>query len=52
MVFVGTHVPAQSLLDYLEADRPLAEFWIPSVTSSQATSVLEQAKDLLYSQCA
>ena len=25
-VFVGTRVPVQSLLDYLEADRSLAEF--------------------------
>ena len=49
MVFVGTRVPVQSLLDYLEAGRPLAEFLddFPSVTRNQAIAVLEQAKDLL-----
>ena len=49
MVFVGTRVPVQSLLDYLEAGRPLAEFLddFPSVTHSQTIAVLEQAKDLL-----
>ena len=48
MVFVGTRVPVQSLLDYLEAGRPLAEFLddFPSVTRNQAIAVLEQAKDL------
>ena len=36
----------QWLLDYLEADRSLAEFLddFPSVTGSQAIAVLEQAK--------
>ena len=49
MVFVGTRVPVQSVLDYLEAGRPLAEFLddFPSVTRSQAIAVLEQAKELL-----
>ena len=49
MVFVGTRVPVQSLLDYLEAGRPLAEFLddFPSVTHSQTIAVLEQAKNLL-----
>ena len=49
MVFVGTRVPVQALLDYLEAGRPLAEFLddFPSVTHSQTIAVLEQAKNLL-----
>ena len=44
-VFVGTRVPVQALIDYLEAGRPLAEFLddFPSVTHDQATSVLERA---------
>ena len=49
MVFVGTRVPVQSLLDNLEAGRPLAEFLddFPSVTRNHAIAVLEQTKDLL-----
>ena len=49
MVFVGTRVPVQSLLDYLEAGRPLAEFLgdFPSVTRNQAIAVLEQRKTSL-----
>lgn len=47
-VFVGTRVPVRTLLDYLEAGRPLAEFLddFPTVTRSHAIAVLEQAKDL------
>ncbi len=43
---MGTLVPVQWLIDYLEADRSLAEFLddFPSVTGSQAIAVLEQAK--------
>ena len=50
-VFVGTRVPLQALLDYLKADRPLADFLddYPTVTHDQAIAVLEQAKDLLVS---
>ena len=50
-VFVGTRVPLQTLLDYLKADRPLADFLddYPTVTHDQAIAVLEQAKDLLVS---
>lgn len=49
MVFVGTRVPVRTLLDYLEAGRPLAEFLddFPTVTQNHAIAVLEQAKDLL-----
>lgn len=48
-VFVGTRVPVRTLLDYLEAGRPLAEFLddFPTVTRSHAIAVLEQVKDLL-----
>lgn len=48
-VFVGTRVPVQTLLDYLEGGHPLAEFLddFPSVTREQAVSALESAKQLL-----
>ena len=44
-VFAGTRVPAQTLLDYLEAGQPLAEFLadFPTVTQGQAVAALEQA---------
>ena len=50
-VFVGTRVPVQALLDYLEAGRPLAEFLddFPTVSRSQAIAALEQAKEVLMS---
>ena len=50
-VFVGTRVPVQALIDYLEVGRPLAEFLddFPSVTHNQAIAVLEQAKEDLTS---
>ena len=50
-VFVGTRVPVQALLDYLEAGRPLAEFLddFPTVSHHQAVAVLEQAKEFLTS---
>ena len=50
-VFVGTRVPLQALIDYLEAGRPLAEFLddFPTVTHNQAIAVLEQAKEALTS---
>lgn len=43
-VFVGTRVPAQTLLDYLEADRDLSGFLedFPTVTRAQAVAVLEE----------
>jgi uncharacterized protein (DUF433 family) len=53
-VFVGTQVPLATLLDYLEAGQPLAEFLedFPTVTREQAVAALEQAKDrnLSYQQ--
>lgn len=51
-VFVGTRVPLQALLDYLEAGRPLDEFLedFPSVTREQTVAVLEEAKQVLVSR--
>ena len=48
-VFVGTRVPAQTLIDYLEAGQPLSEFLddFPSVSREQAIAALEQAKEAL-----
>ena len=50
-VFVGTRVPVQALIDYLEGGHPLAEFLddFPSVTHEQAIAALEEAKRLLVS---
>ncbi len=44
-VFVGTRVPLQALIDYLEGGHPLAEFLddFPSVSREQAVAALEQA---------
>jgi uncharacterized protein (DUF433 family) len=51
-VFVGTRVPVQTLLDYLEAGDPLDEFLedFPSVAREQAVAVLELAKDMLLAR--
>jgi uncharacterized protein (DUF433 family) len=51
-VFVGTRVPFQTLLDYLEGGRPLAEFLddFPTVTRDQAVAALEQAKEALFAR--
>src|SRR5262245_62008677 len=48
LVFVGTRVPVQTLLDYLEAGDPLDEFLadFPSVRREQAVAALEIAKEL------
>jgi uncharacterized protein (DUF433 family) len=48
-VFVGTRVPVQTLLEYLEAGDPLDDFLddFPSVTRDQAVAVLELAKTML-----
>jgi uncharacterized protein (DUF433 family) len=45
-VFVGTRVPFQTLLDYLEAGDPLDEFLedFPTVSREQAIASLEAAK--------
>jgi uncharacterized protein (DUF433 family) len=47
--FVGTRVPFQTLLDFLEAGDPLDEFLenFPSVTREMAVMALQQAGDLV-----
>jgi uncharacterized protein (DUF433 family) len=49
-VFVGTRVPFQTLLDYLEAGQPLSEFLedFPTVSKERAVAALEQAKEALF----
>ena len=51
-VFVGTRVPFQTLLDYLEAGDPLSEFLddFPTVSREQAIAALQQAKDALLAR--
>ena len=51
-VFVGTRVPFQTLLDYLEAGQPLSEFLqdFPTVPRERAITALEQAKDALLTR--
>lgn len=48
-VFVGTRVPVQTLLEYLEAGDSIDEFLagFPSVSREQVIEFLEQAKDRL-----
>lgn len=48
-VFVGTRVPAQSLIDYLAAGDSLAKFLdaFPSVRREQAVLALEWAREAL-----
>jgi uncharacterized protein (DUF433 family) len=45
-VFVGTRVPFETLIDYLEAGESLSEFLedFPTVSNAQAIAALEQAK--------
>jgi uncharacterized protein (DUF433 family) len=51
-VFVGTRVPFQTLLDYLEAGDPLGEFLedFPTVSRELAVAALEQAKQALLAR--
>lgn len=51
-VFVGTRVPVQTLLDYLEAGDPLDTFLedFPSVSRGQVVAVLELAKEMLIAR--
>jgi uncharacterized protein (DUF433 family) len=53
-VFVGTRVPAQALIDYLEGGHPLDEFLdhFPSVTREQAIAALELARRALIPDAA
>ena len=48
-VFVGTPVPIQALIDYLEGGHSLEEFLddFPTLTREQAIAALEQAKAYL-----
>jgi uncharacterized protein (DUF433 family) len=48
-VFVGTRVPVRAMLDYLEHDRPLAEFLddFPTVDRALAVGVLEHMKSIV-----
>jgi len=45
-VFVGTRVPVQTLLEYLEAGQPLSEFLedFPTVSKEQAVAALEHER--------
>ena len=49
VVFKGTRVPLQNLIDYLEGGYSIDEFvdHFPSVTRKQAVQGLEEAKALL-----
>ncbi len=51
-VFIGTRVPFQTLLDYLEAGDPLDEFLedFPTVRREQAIAALEAGKELVLQQ--
>ena len=51
-VFVGTRVPFEALVDYVEGGSTLDEFLddFPSVTREQAVAALEQSKALMLAQ--
>jgi uncharacterized protein (DUF433 family) len=53
-VFVGTRVPAQPLLDYLEGGETIEEFLddFPSVAREQAIAFLEEAGRALLARIA
>jgi len=53
-VFIGTRVPLQALIDYLEGGHPLSDFLddFPTVSREQAVAALEQAKELLLAHSA
>jgi uncharacterized protein (DUF433 family) len=46
-VFTGTRVPAQTLIDYLEAGESIDDFLdgFPTVTREQVIAFLEEAKN-------
>jgi uncharacterized protein (DUF433 family) len=46
LAFVGTRMPFQTLLDYIEAGQPLSEFLedFPTVSREQALAALESAR--------
>ena len=51
-MFVGTRVPVQTFIDYLEAGKDLDEFLddFPTVQRNQLVSVLEEAKQVLVAE--
>ena len=51
-VFVGTRVPFQALLDYIEAGQSLSEFLedFPTASKDLAIDALEQAKEALLAR--
>ncbi len=53
-VFVGTRVPARTLLDWIEGGHTIDEFLdnFPSVTRHQTVAFLEQAGEALLSRVA
>lgn len=53
-VFVGTRVPFQALLDYLEGGDSIDEFLddFPSVSRDRVVAALEAAKDSLVARLA
>ncbi len=52
LVFAGTRVPVQTLVDYLEGNHPLDEFLedFPTVEREQAIGVLELMKQAVQAQ--
>lgn len=54
VVFIGTRVPLQNLIDYLQGGYTLDEFLedFPTVSRDQAIRGLEQARDLLSESAA
>ncbi len=54
VVFAGTRVPVQTLLDYIEEGATLGEFLedFPTVSREHAVAFLEQAKESLVASAA
>ena len=54
VVFAGTRVPVQTLMDYLEEGSPLDEFLedFPTVSREHAIQVLELAKEAMIARAA
>ena len=54
VVFAGTRVPVQTLIDYLEEDSRLDEFLedFPTVSREHAIQVLELAKEAMIARAA
>ncbi|MGH7795741.1 MAG: DUF433 domain-containing protein [Candidatus Binatia bacterium] len=54
VVFAGTRVPVQTLIDYLEEGSPLNEFLddFPTVSREHAVAVLELMKEAVLSRAA